>query len=342
MLLIPLLSMVNHKWILVARPEGLPKLSDFAWREETIPALAQGQLLVRSVMLSLDPAMRGWMARDTYVPAVELGTVMRGGAIGVVEASNHCDFAVGDQVQGLLGWQEYFLSDGKGLAKLPALPVPLGARFGLLGHIGFTAYFGLLELGQPKAGETLVVSAAAGAVGSLVGQIGKIKGCRVVGIAGSDAKCDWLTKELGFDAAINYRTENLHKALKTNCPKGVDIYFENVGGKTLETVLNHMNDFSRIPVCGMIAGYNQTEPEPGPGNLFQIIVHRIKMQGFIVTDFLSRSAEARQELVAWHAAGQLQYRLDVTEGLSNAPTAFLKLFDGSNLGKVVVQVSAEN
>lgn len=335
-------GMMNHKWVLVARPEGLPKVSDFMWREEAVPVPGEGQFLVRTILLSLDPAMRGWMSRDTYVPAVELGAVMRGGAIGVVEASNHPGFAVGDQVQGMLGWQEYCLSDGKGLAKLPALPVPLGARLGLLGHIGFTAYFGLLELGQPKAGETLVVSAAAGAVGSLVGQIGKIKGCRVVGIAGSDAKCEWLTRELGFDAAINYRTENLHKALKTHCPKGVDIYFENVGGKTLETVLNHMNDFSRIPVCGMISGYNQTEPEPGPGNLFQIIVHRIKMHGFIVTDFLPRAAEAVKELVAWHATGQLRYRLDVTEGLANAPVAFLKLFDGSNLGKMVVQVSAED
>jgi len=334
--------MMNHQWVLVARPEGLPKISDFAWREEPAPAPGEGQVLVRSILLSLDPAMRGWMSRDTYVPAVPLETVMRGGAIGVVEESNHPGFAVGDQVQGMLGWQEYFLSDGKGLAKLPALPIPLAARFGLLGHIGFTAYFGLLELGQPKDGETLVVSAAAGAVGSLVGQIGKIKGCRVVGIAGSDEKCEWLTKELGFDAAINYRTENLHKALKAHCPKGVDIYFENVGGKTLETVLNHMNDFSRIPVCGMIAGYNQTEPEAGPGNLFQIIVHRIKMQGFIVTDFLPRAAEAVPEIIAWHAAGRLKYRLDVTDGLANAPAAFLKLFDGSNLGKVVVQVSAEN
>jgi NADPH-dependent curcumin reductase len=333
---------MNHKWVLVARPQGLPKLSDFAWREEPVPVPGNGQVLVRSIYLSLDPAMRGWMSRDSYVPAVPLETVMRGGAIGVVEASNHPEFSVGDQVQGGLGWQKYFVSDGKGLAKLPALPVPLGARLGLLGHIGLTAYFGLLELGQPKAGETLVVSAAAGAVGSLVGQIGKIKGCRVVGIAGSDAKCEWLTKDLGFDAAINYRTENLHESLKVSCPKGVDIYFENVGGKTLETVLNHMNDFSRIPVCGMISGYNQTAPEPGPGNLFQVIVHRIKMQGFIVMDFLPRAAEAMQDLVAWHAAGQLQYRLDVTKGLENAPAAFLKLFDGSNMGKVVVQVSSEN
>lgn len=337
-----MLPVMNHQWILVARPEGLPKLSDFDWREERVPVPGPGQVLVRNIFLSLDPAMRGWMAGDSYVPAVPLGTVMRGIAIGVVEATNDPGFSVGDQVQGMLGWQEYFVGDAKGLAKLPPMPVPLAGRFGLFGHIGFTAYFGLLDLGQPKAGETLVVSAAAGAVGSLVGQIGKIKGCRVIGIAGTDEKCAWITKELGFDAAINYRTENLHTALKTHCPDGIDIYFENVGGKTLEAVLNHMNNFSRIPVCGMISVYNQTHPEPGPGNLFQIIVHRIRMQGFIVSDFLPRAAEAAKDLLAWHAAGQLQYRLDVTKGLENAPQAFLKLFAGANQGKVLVQVSPEN
>lgn len=333
---------MNHQWVLVSRPDGLPKASDFSWKEVPVPVPNEGEVLVRSIYLSLDPAMRGWMSRDTYVPAVELGTVMRGGAIGVVEASRHPEFEVGDQVQGMLGWQEYFLSDGKGLLKLQALPVPLGARFGLLGHIGFTAYFGLLDIGAPKEGETLVVSAAAGAVGSLVGQIGKIKGCRVVGIAGSDDKCELITKKLGFDAAINYKTENLHKALKKHCPTGVDIYFENVGGKTLETMLNHMNLFGRIPVCGMISGYNQTEPEPGPNNLFQLIVKRLKMQGFLVTDFMPRAAEAVRDLVTWYGNGVLQYRLDVTEGLEKAPSAFLKLFDGSNQGKVVVQVSPES
>lgn len=332
---------MNHKWVLAARPVGLPKISDFAWRAEDVPVPGEGEVLVRSIYLSLDPAMRGWMARDSYVPAVPLDAVMRGGAIGVVEASNHAGFAVGDLVQGGLGWQEYFLGDGKGLSKLPPLPVPLSAWFGLLGHIGLTAYFGLLDIGQPKAGETLVVSAAAGAVGSLVGQIGKIKGCRVVGIAGSDAKCAWLVDDLGFDAAINYRTADLHAALKEHCPAGVDVYFENVGGKTLETVLNHMNTFGRIAVCGMISGYNQTAADPGPGNLAQIIVRRLRVQGFLVMDYLKRSGEAVAELVAWHAAGQLQYRLDVTRGLENAPAAFLKLFDGTNLGKVVVQVSAE-
>jgi NADPH-dependent curcumin reductase CurA len=333
---------MNRKWVLVARPEGLPRATDFAWKEEAIPTPGPGEVLVRSIYLSLDPAMRGWMSHDTYIPAVELGAVMRGGAIGLVEASNHPGFAVGDQVQGMLGWQTHCVVDGRAVLKLPELPVPLGARFGLLGHIGITAYFGLLDIGAPKEGETLVVSAAAGAVGSLVGQIGKLKGCRVVGIAGSDSKCERLTKDLGFDAAINYKTENLHKALKVHCPKGIDVYFENVGGKTLETVLNHMNLFGRIPVCGMISGYNNTEATPGPNNLFQLIVKRLKMQGFLVTDYMPRAAEAVKDLVGWYGAGQLQYRLDVTEGLENAPAAFLKLFDGSNQGKVVVQASPEN
>jgi len=332
-------EIMNHKWVLAARPVGLPKVSDFSWREEEVPVPGEGQVLVRSIYLSLDPTMRGWMARDTYLPAVPLDSVMRGGAIGVVEESKHPDFAVGDLVQGMLGWQKYFVGDA--LMKLPPLPVPLGARFGLLGHIGLTAYFGLLDVGQPKAGETLVVSAAAGAVGSLVGQIGKIKGCRVVGIAGSDAKCEWLVKDLGFDGAINYRTTNLHKGLKEQCPDGVDVYFENVGGKTLETVLGHMNLFGRIAVCGMIAEYNQTAPEPGPANLSLLIVRRLKMQGFLVTDYMKRAAEAVADMVAWHAEGKLRYRLDVTQGLENAPAALLKLFDGTNVGKVVVQVSPE-
>jgi NADPH-dependent curcumin reductase CurA len=334
--------MVNHKWVLVSRPEGLPKISDFAWREEPVPEPAEGQVLVRSIYLSLDPAMRGWMARDTYIPAVPLDSVMRGGAIGIVESSRHPDFAVGDRVQGPLGWQEYLVSDGKNFVKLPDVPVPLHAHFGLLGHIGMTAYFGLLDVGQPQEGETLLVSAAAGAVGSLAGQIGKIKGCRVVGLAGSEAKCEWLRTELGFDAAINYRTENLRAGLLAHCPNGIDIYFDNVGGEMLEAALNRMNQFGRIAVCGMIAGYNATGLEPGPRNLQQLIVRRVRMQGFLVMDYMARAGEAARDLLAWHNEGRLRYRVDITQGLEQAPAAFLTLFDGSNRGKVLVQVSTEN
>ena len=227
----------NRQWRLVARPVGNFKDSDFSWKEEPVRSLEEGEILVHNQYLSLDPTNRGWAARDTYLPAVKLGDVMRGGSIGVVEESRNSNFAVGDHVSGLLGWQEYAVVDGSGVGKLPQIPgLPMTAHLGLFGHIGLTAYYGLLDVGQPKAGETLVVSAAAGAVGSLVGQIGKIVGCHVVGIAGSDEKCAWLTGELGFDAAINYKKENIAEALKRNCPNGIDVDFENVGGEILCSV----------------------------------------------------------------------------------------------------------
>jgi len=235
-------------------PLGLVKESDFKWQETPVAATGNDQVLVRTVYLSLDPTNRVWMNEaDSYLPALAIGDVMRGGAIGVVEESRHAAFAAGDLVQGLLGWQQYSVSHGAALTKLPkGLPVPVTAFFGLLGHIGLTAYFGLLDIGQPKPGETLVVSTAAGAIGSLVGQIGKIKGCRVVGLTGSDEKCRWIG-ELGFDAAINYKTENVFESLKRHCPEGIDVYFDNVGGAILETVLNLINLRARISVCGMIS-----------------------------------------------------------------------------------------
>jgi NADPH-dependent curcumin reductase CurA len=270
---------------------------------------------------------------------VPLGDVMRGIGIGVVEESRHATWNVGDAVIGSLGWQRYYTGSGKALRKLPDLPIPMEAHFGLLGHIGLTAYFGLVDIGQPKPGETLVVSAAAGAVGSLAGQMGKIKGCRVVGIAGSQEKCRWITESLGFDAAINYRTEDVADALRRHCPDGIDIYFENVGGKILEAVLDRMNNFGRIPACGMISGYAAASPQPGPSNLFQIVVKRIRMQGFIVMDLLHREPEAVPEILQWYASGRLRYRLHVFEGLESAPEALRALFEGSNHGKVLVQVS---
>ena len=334
--------MTNNKWNLVARPEGLPKASDFEWQTEELKPLEDGEIRVRNVYLSLDPANRVWMVRDSYMPMVPLGETMRGGGIGIVEESRNSKFAVGDTVQGLLCWQTYYTGPGKGFSKVPSLGIPLSAHYGLFGHIGYTAYFGLLDIGAPKEGETLVVSAAAGAVGSLAGQIGRIKGCRVVGIAGTDDKCQWITRDLGFDAAINYKTEDLRAALKRHCPNGVDIYFENVGGATLEAVLNRMNNFGRIPACGMVSTYNRSEPEPGPNNLFHIITKRLKMQGFIVIDYAARFEEARAELLRWHQEGRLHYRLDINHGLECAPAAFLKLFDGSNTGKLLVQVSPES
>jgi NADPH-dependent curcumin reductase CurA len=330
---------INRQWRLAARPVGMFKDSDFQWTQEPVRALNDGEFLVHIEYLSLDPTNRGWAERDTYLPAVKLGDVMRGGAIGIVEESRNPNFKTGDHVSGLLGWQEYAISDGTGVAKLPEIPeLPLTAHLGLFGHIGLTAYYGLLDVGLPKAGETLVVSGAAGAVGSLVGQIGKIVGCRVVGIAGSDEKCRWLTGELGFDAAINYKTENVLEALKRECPNGIDVAFENVGGQILDSVLALINLGARISLCGMISQYNATDRPQGPANLFMLIVKRARIQGFLVSDYMARAAEAMSKLGGWYAEGKIKYRVDVVEGLEQTPRAVNKLFDGSNQGKLVVKV----
>jgi len=330
---------LNHQWRLAARPEGLIKESDFTWTEEAVPELQDGQFLVRNLYLSLDPTMRMWATRDTYLPAVPIGDVMRGGTIGIVEESRNANFKVGDHVSGLLGWQEYAITDGKGVNALPNLPgVPLTAHFGLFGHIGLTAYFGLLDIGQPKAGETLVVSAAAGAVGSLVGQIGKIKGCRVVGIAGADDKCKWIVDELGFDAAINYKTENVAEALKKHCPNGIDIDFENVGGEIMDAVLAQINLRARIVLCGLISGYNATTPVPGPYNFANILIQRARVEGFIVLDYAPRAMECMMEMGKWLMEGKIKYRIDEVDGLKGAPTALNRLFEGTNIGKLVVKI----
>lgn len=331
---------MNRQWRLASRPAGLFKDSNFQWTQEPVPELKDGELLVHNEYLSLDPTNRGWANEaDTYLPAVKLGDVMRGGALGVVEESRNPNFKAGDQVSGLLGWQEYAISDGTALARLPEIPgLPLTAHLGLFGHIGLTAYYGLLDVGQPKAGETLVVSAAAGAVGSLVGQIGKIVGCRVVGIAGSDEKCHWLTGDLGFDAAVNYKKGSVLEALRRECPNGIDVGFENVGGKILDSVLALINLGARISLCGMISQYNATEPMPGPSNLFMLIVRRARIQGFLVSDYMGRAAEAISALGRWYLEGKIKYRVDVVEGLEQAPRAVNKLFDGTNQGKLVVKI----
>lgn len=333
----------NRQWRLAARPQGIVQKSDFEWREEAVPALADGQVLVRNIYLSLDPTNRVWMNDvDTYLPKLPLGAVMRGFGIGVVEESKNPLFAPGDIVQGLLNWQEFAVSQGADLAKLPKLPgVPLTAFMGLLGHIGLTAYFGLLDLGQPKEGETLVVSTAAGAVGSLVGQIGKIKGMHVVGLTSTDEKCKWIKDELGYDAAINYKTENIHAALRKHCPKGIDVYFDNVGGEILEAVLNLVNLRARIVLCGAITQYNSDQPAPGPRNLAVMIMRRARMEGFIVTDYLNRAEAASRELIQWAQQGKLKYRVDLVDGLEQTPSALRKLFDGSNTGKLVVKIGPE-
>jgi NADPH-dependent curcumin reductase len=332
----------NHQWLIAGHPHGVVKESDFKWREAPVPSPGEGEALVRSIYLSLDPTNRVWMnGAESYLPALAIGDVMRGVAIGVVEESHDSGFERGDIVQGLLGWQQYTVSPGAALNKIPkGLPVPMTAFFGLLGHIGLTAYFGLLDICHPKAGETLVVSTAAGAVGSLVGQIGKIQGCRVVGLTGSDEKCAWL-QELGFDGAINYKTADISDSLRRHCPKGIDIYFDNVGGELLEAVLNQINLRARISVCGMISQYNDDQPPAGPRNLANLISKRARMEGFLCTDYSNRAQEAFTAMIGWLMQGKLKYRVDVVEGLENAPGALKKLFDGSNTGKLIVQVGPE-
>jgi NADPH-dependent curcumin reductase CurA len=319
------------------------KESDFQLTESAVPTPNEGEILVRNIYLSLDPTNRGWANDvDTYLPAVQIGDVMRGGAIGIVEQSHNANFQEGAIVSGLFGWQNYAVSDGKALTVLPRLPgVPLTAFMGLFGHIGLTAYYGLLDIGKPKAGETLVVSAAAGAVGSLVGQIGKIVGCRVIGIAGGEEKCHWITEELGFDAAIDYKAEPVLEGLKKHCPKGIDVYFENVGGEILDAVLSLINLRARISLCGLISQYNATGPVPGPYNFAQILIKRARIEGFIVMDYSSRAQEAMTELGRWFTEGKIKYRVDVVEGIEQAPRAVNKLFDGSNKGKLIVKLSEE-
>jgi NADPH-dependent curcumin reductase CurA len=331
---------INRQWRLAARPVGAFKDSDFRWNTESVPELKEEEILVHNQYLSLDPTNRAWANEaDTYLPAVSLGEVMRGFAIGVVEESRNPNYKPGDHVSGLLGWQEYAVTNGTGLAKLPEIPgLPLTAHLGLFGHIGLTAYYGLLDVGEPKAGETLVVSAAAGAVGSLVGQIGKIVGCHVVGIAGSDEKCRWLIEELGFDGAINYKSGNVSGALKRACPNGIDVHFENVGGAILDAVLAQINIGARISLCGMISQYNATEPPPGPHNLIMLVIKRARIQGFLVSDYLDRAVEAMTTLGRWLMEGKIKYRVDVLEGLEQAPRAVNRLFDGSNRGKLVIKI----
>jgi len=335
------MSLTNGAWHLAARPAGPPQESDFEWRESPATGPGEGQVLVRVIWLSIDPTNRVWMNdADSYLPKLELGDVMRGIAIGRVEESRYPGLAPGDAVQGLLGWQRFAVVNGASVNKLPSLPLPLSAHFGLLGHIGLTAYFGLTDIGKPRTGETLVVSAAAGAVGSLAVQIGKILGLRVAGIAGGPEKCRRVVEELGADACVDYKGENLREALRRTCPQGIDIDFENVGGRVMDAVLERINLRARIVLCGMISQYNATHPE-GPRHFENVLIRRARVEGFIVTDYLPRAGEGIRQLLEWHQAGRLQYRLDVTDGLERAPQALKKLFDGANDGKVVVRVSDE-
>jgi NADPH-dependent curcumin reductase CurA len=330
----------NHLVRLKSRPRGMATRDNFTVAAEPIPPLREGEIAVETKYISLDPAMRGWMSDGkSYVPPVVLGDVMRAYAAGHVAASRHPNFAAGDAVVGLFGVQSHPVVDGKMALKVDTHQAPLERWIGGLGMPGWTAYFGLLEVGQPKAGETLVVSAASGAVGSVVGQIGKIKGLRVVGIAGGAEKCRYLTGELGFDAAVDYKAGNLDADLKAACPGGIDIDFENVGGAIFDAVLAQMNLFGRIAVCGLISSYNATEPPPALKNFRALLVNRLRMQGLIVFDWAKRYPEAIAALGAWHAEGRLKMREDVRDGGIDAyPDVLNLLYTGGNFGKLVLKV----
>jgi NADPH-dependent curcumin reductase CurA len=300
-----------------------------------------GEILVQNEFISVDPYMRGRMVeRESYAPPFQLGETISGGAIGKVLQTKSGSFQAGDYVLNFEGWREYFVSGGAGLTKVDPSIAPVQSFLGALGMPGMTAYAGFLNIGKPKENETVYVSAASGAVGSMVCQIAKIKGCRVVGSAGSDQKVDWLLNKIGVDGAFNYRNvSNLAAELQRQCPEGIDIYFENVGGKHLEAVLAHMNMYGRIPVCGMISQYNQTEPQPGPRNLALIIGKRLLLQGFIVTDHYDQLPEFHADMAAWIKAGQIMWEETIVEGIENTPKAFIGLFTGENLGKMLVRVT---
>ncbi len=337
---------VNHQITLAARPEGVPKESDFRLVETPLPEPGDGELMVRSIYLSLDPYMRGRMNdAKSYAKPVGIGEVMEGGVVGQVIASKNTRFANGDIVFGYFGWQEYALSNGKGLRKLDASQAPISTALGILGMPGMTAYTGSSNIGKPRAGETLVVAAASGAVGSAVGQIGKIKGCRVVGIAGGQEKCEFVRQELGFDACIDHRDKDFAENLKQACTNGIDIYWENVGGKVFDAVLPLFNPFARMPVCGLIAHYNATSLPEGPNKIpllmRSVLTNRLHIQGFIVWDYASQQQEFEADMSSWIRDGKVKYREDFVNGLENAPDAFIGLLEGKNFGKLVIKVSTD-
>lgn len=338
----------NRQIQLAARPEGAPKDSDFRLAEVAMPAPGAGELLCRTIYLSLDPYMRGRMSgAKSYAASVEIGDVMVGGAVSEVVESNLAGFTPGDIVFAYSGWQDYWVagSDAPGLRKVDPAMASISTALGILGMPGMTAYTGLLNIGQPKEGETLVVAAASGAVGSLVGQIAKIKGCRTVGIAGSPEKCAYVVEELGFDACLNHKDAGFPEALAAACPDGVDIYWENVGGAVFDAVLPLFNFFARVPVCGLIAQYNMTELPPGPNRIPAlmrcVLSQRLRIQGFIVWDYAAQEQVFVETMSGWIREGRVKYREDIVDGLESAPKTFIGLLEGSNFGKQVIRVAPE-
>ena len=336
---------INRQVVLASRPSGKPESANFRLEESSIPVPEDGQDLCKTIYLSLDPYMRGRMnAGKSYAPPVEIDEVVGGGTVGQVIESKNSKFSTGDLVFGYGGWQEFWVQQGTELKKVDPKLAPISTATGVLGMPGVTAYTGLLNIGQPKKGETVVVAAASGAVGSVVGQIARIKGARAVGIAGSAEKCKYVKEELGFDACVNHNSPEFVEALKAVCPDGIDVYFENVGGKVFETVSPLFNDFARIPVCGIISAYNATELPPGPNLtpllMRDILVKRLTFRGFIVWDFASQEKEALTKLAEWIKEGKLNYREDIVDGIENAPEAFIGLLEGKNFGKLVIRVSS--
>lgn len=330
----------NRQCLLAGRPKGLVTRENFEFADAPLEEPGDGEFRVKVEAISIDPAMRGWMdGGKSYVPPVGIGEVMRAGAAGVIEASSHPKFSAGDHVSGMFGVQQYATSNGTGVAKIDISQAPVERWIGGMGMPGMTAYFGLLEVGQPKEGQTVLVSAASGAVGSMVGQIAKIKGCRAVGIAGGPEKCAYVVDTLGFDACIDYKAGNLYRDLKDACPDGVDVLFENVGGEIFDTSLALMNTFGRVVVCGLISAYNATEMPPGLKNIRFVLVNRLKMQGIIVFDFAAKYGEAARDLGRWHQEGKLIMREDVRDGGIDAyPEVLNLLFTGGNHGKLVLKV----
>ncbi len=332
-------ALVNRQILLKSRPVGAPGLGNFELVQRPAPEPGDGEVLMRTRYLSLDPYMRGRMsAAKSYAKPVEVGEPMVGGTVSEIIASRNANFAVGDIVLGFGGWQDYALSGGAGLRKLDPAAAPVTTALGILGMPGMTAYVGLLEIGQPSSGETVAVAAASGAVGSVVGQIAKIKGCRAVGVAGGPEKCRYVVEQLGFDACVDHRADDFVRQLEAACPAGIDVYFENVGGAVQQAVWPLLNDFARIPVCGLIAQYNATTPMAGP-DMFSVLRKRLTLRGFIVSDFAAKQADFLRDAGAWVRSGRLKYREDVIDGLENAPAAFLGLLQGKNFGKLLVKVS---
>jgi NADPH-dependent curcumin reductase CurA len=337
--------MANLKrWVLRRRPQGEIRPGDLELVEEPIRDLADGEVLVRTLYLSLDPTNRIWMSdQDQYMPPVQIGDTMRGGSLGVVERSRSERFKQGDVVNtGLGGWTTHVVAPGAALTPVPRMPgVPLTAYMSVLGATGLTAWFGMCDIGKPQPGETVVVSAAAGAVGSVAGQIAKLKGARAIGIAGGKAKCDWLTGELGFDGAVDYKGEDVGAALDRLCPKGIDVNFENVGGEIMDAVVSRMNNFGRMPLCGMISTYNDKDRPSGPRDFARVLMHRLTIRGFIIIDFLPRAQEALAELVPWVMEGKLKWKVHVDQGIEGAMGSLQRLFTGAHDGKLLIQVSPE-